>query len=141
METKRLIKMAFAHILAAIMAIGFVKPTVPDGPEVNVPSPKFLAQGFVRACAEEMSCSLNVIQEAYAASRYRVEVRVEDIQTKETVCHLEADLEAVATDVLQADGGAVSMMLERTGDVVINGLVEDECSGADVNGRYRPQNL
>nr|WP_250807116.1 hypothetical protein [Neorhizobium tomejilense] len=64
-------------------------------------------------------------------------LRVSDAQNyDEVVCIIEADLTAFAPDVLVSGDRSTRAMRAKTGELIISGLPNDECSGAVINGAY-----
>jgi len=85
-------------------------------------------------CGDDVQCTLEFDP---AGSGYTLELRVSDaMDDAETVCVFEVEMQALAFDVLVSEDQSVRALRTKAGAVVINGLPNDECSGAAVNGEY-----
>ena len=94
----------------------------------------FPAGPFSGRCGDDVQCRLELTP---VGSGYDLSLRVADAMNfDEIVCVLEADLVSLAPDVLVTRSRDVKVVKLRTGEIVVSGLPNDECSGAAVNGSY-----
>lgn len=85
-------------------------------------------------CGDDVQCKVEMLK---TAGGYKMKLLVADgLDITETVCAFDVDMISLAHDVAATSDKSVRVVLLRTGELVVSGLPNDECSGAVVNGSY-----